>query len=65
MLFNPDRTQGFVGFHLPPDQLARLDQVRIELRLSRSELMRQVITAHLQRLQTAARKPTALARHGL
>ncbi|QIP02975.1 ribbon-helix-helix protein, CopG family [Bradyrhizobium symbiodeficiens] len=55
MHFNPDRNQNYVGFHLPPDQLSELDQVRIKLRLSRSEFMRQVLTAHLRQLQTAAR----------
>ncbi|WP_430649514.1 ribbon-helix-helix protein, CopG family [Bradyrhizobium ottawaense] len=55
MHFNPDRNRNYVGFHLPPVQLSELDQVRIKLRLSRSELMRQVLTAHLRQLQAAAR----------
>lgn len=55
MHFNPDRNRNYVGFHLPPDQLSELDQVRIELRLSRSEFMRQVVTAHLRQLQAAAK----------
>lgn len=55
MHFNPDRKRNYVGFHLPPDQLSELDQVRIELRLSRSEYMREVIKAHLQQRQAAAK----------
>lgn len=54
MHFNPDSARSYIGFHLPADQLAALDRARIELRLSRSQLMRQVVAAHLQRLQAAA-----------
>ncbi|MFK4537296.1 metal-responsive CopG/Arc/MetJ family transcriptional regulator [Bradyrhizobium ottawaense] len=55
MHFNPDHSRNYIGFHLPPEQLSELDQVRIELRLTRSEFMRQVVTAHLRQLQAAAR----------
>lgn len=51
MLFNPDSARSYIGFHLPADQLAALDQARIQLRLSRSEFMRQVVTSHLQQRQ--------------
>ncbi|MCS3476265.1 metal-responsive CopG/Arc/MetJ family transcriptional regulator [Bradyrhizobium elkanii] len=54
MHFNPDRDRNYVGFHLPPEQLAALDQVRIELRLSRSQFMRQVVSAYLKQRQAAA-----------
>lgn len=54
MHFNPDSERSYVGFHLPADQLAALDKARTEMRLSRSEFMRQVVTAHLQQLRTAA-----------
>ncbi|WP_461357518.1 ribbon-helix-helix domain-containing protein [Bradyrhizobium sp. USDA 4454] len=54
MLFNPDARRSYIGFHLPLDQLAALENARIELRLSRSEFMRQVVAAHLQQLHTAA-----------
>lgn len=53
MHFNPDRDRHYVGFHLPADQLAALDQVRIELRLSRSQFVRQAVAAHVQQLQAA------------
>lgn len=55
MHFNPDRDRNYVGFHLPADQLGALDQARIELRLSRSQFMRQAVTAHLQQLEAAAK----------
>lgn len=51
--FNPDSIKNYVGFYLPADQLAALDQARIELRLSRSQFMREAVTAHLQQLQAA------------
>jgi metal-responsive CopG/Arc/MetJ family transcriptional regulator len=54
MHFNPDSARSYIGFHLPADQLAALDQARIELRLSRSQFMRQVVTAYLQQRQAAA-----------
>ena len=54
MHFNPDSSRSYVGFHLQADQLAALDKARIEMRLSRSEFMREVVSAHLQRLQAAA-----------
>jgi hypothetical protein len=54
MHFNPDSARSYIGFHLPADQLAALDKARIEMRLSRSEFMRGVLTAYLHRLQTAA-----------
>lgn len=53
MHFNPDSARSFVGFHLPADQLAALDRARIELRLSRSQFMRQVVAAYLQQPQPA------------
>ena len=53
MHFNPDRDRNYVGFHLPADQLAALDQARVELRLSRSQVMRQVVTAYLKQRQAA------------
>jgi hypothetical protein len=54
MHFNPDSARSFVGFHLPADQLAALDNARIELRESRSQFMRRMVAAHLQRLQDTA-----------
>ncbi|WP_456626168.1 ribbon-helix-helix domain-containing protein [Bradyrhizobium sp. URHC0002] len=54
MFFNPDSARSYIGFHLPANQLAALDRARIGLRLSRSQFMRQMVTAHLQRLQAVA-----------
>ena len=54
MFFNPDSARSYIGFHLPADLLAALDKARIEMRLSRSQFMRQVVAAHLQRFQAAA-----------
>ncbi|MET4320345.1 CopG family transcriptional regulator [Bradyrhizobium sp. RT5a] len=51
MHFKPDSARSYVGFHLPAGHLAALDRARIDMRLSRSQLMRQVVAAHLQRLQ--------------
>ncbi|WP_409188490.1 ribbon-helix-helix domain-containing protein [Bradyrhizobium sp. RDM4] len=56
MFFNPDSARSYVGFYLPPDQLAALDQTRIELRLSRSEFVRRAIKAHLQQMIQATVK---------
>lgn len=53
MHFNPGRDRYYVGFHLPADQLAALDQGRIKMRLSRSEFMRQAVTAYLQQRPAA------------
>ncbi|MBC9877729.1 CopG family transcriptional regulator [Bradyrhizobium sp. INPA01-394B] len=55
MHFNPDTARGYVGFVMPVDLLAELDQVRTELRLSRSQFMRQAVSAYLgqQRQSTA------------
>lgn len=47
MHFNPDAARGYVGFVMPLDQLAELDQVRTELRLSRSQFLRQAVAAYL------------------
>lgn len=55
MHYDPHNPRNYVGFVLPPDQLAALDHARIELRLSRSEFMRQAVTAHLQQLQAASK----------
>ncbi len=55
MHFDPDSVRSYIGFHLPADQLASLDKVRIERRLSRSQFMRQLVTAHLQQLQAAGK----------
>jgi hypothetical protein len=55
MHFNPDTDRSYVGFHLPADQLAALDKARFEMRLSRSQFMRQAVKAHLQQLQAAAK----------
>jgi Ribbon-helix-helix protein, copG family len=55
MHFNPDCTRSYIGFYLPADQLAALDRARIELRLSRSQFMRQVVSMHLQQLLAAAK----------
>ncbi|MGO4712538.1 CopG family transcriptional regulator [Bradyrhizobium sp. 2TAF24] len=55
MHFHPDNARSYVGFNLPADQLAALDQARIELRLSRSEFMRQAVTVHLRQLQATAK----------
>jgi metal-responsive CopG/Arc/MetJ family transcriptional regulator len=53
MHFDPDNARSYVGFNLPADQLAALDQARLESRLSRSQLMRQALAAYLQQRQVA------------
>ena len=55
LFYNPDTNRHYVGFNLPADQLAALDEARTELRLSRSEFMRRAVATHLQRLQAAAK----------
>lgn len=55
MHFDPDNARSYVGFNLPADQLAALDRARIELRLSRSQFMREAVTAHLRRLGAVAK----------
>jgi metal-responsive CopG/Arc/MetJ family transcriptional regulator len=55
LFYNPDTGRPYIGLRLPAEQLAALDQARIEQRQSRSEFTRQAIAAHLQRLQTAAK----------
>jgi metal-responsive CopG/Arc/MetJ family transcriptional regulator len=55
MHFDPDNARSYVGFNLPADQLAALDQARIELRLSRSQFLRQAVTAYLQQRLAAAK----------
>ena len=53
VLFNPDCVRSYVGVHSPADLLAALDRARVVLRLSRSQFMRHVVSAHLQWLQAA------------
>ncbi|WP_316181403.1 MULTISPECIES: ribbon-helix-helix domain-containing protein [unclassified Bradyrhizobium] len=53
MHFNPDRDKNYIGFHLPADQLEALDRARIKLRLSRSQFMREAVTARLLQLTEA------------
>lgn len=48
MHFDPDNARSYVGFNLPSDQLAALDRTRVELRLSRSQFLRQVLAAYLK-----------------
>jgi metal-responsive CopG/Arc/MetJ family transcriptional regulator len=55
MHFNPDSARSYIGFHLPADQLAALDRARIELRLSRSQFMRQMVNTYLERPRAAAK----------
>lgn len=55
MHFDPDNARSYIGFVLPPAHLAALDQARIELRLSRSEFVRQAVTAHLRQLEAEAK----------
>ncbi|UPK12190.1 ribbon-helix-helix protein, CopG family [Bradyrhizobium sp. 155] len=55
MHFNPDSARSYIGFHLPADQLAALDRERVELRLSRSQFMRLIVSVHLQRHQAATK----------
>ncbi|UQR64294.1 ribbon-helix-helix domain-containing protein [Bradyrhizobium sp. C-145] len=55
MHFNPDNVRSYVGFQLPADKLAALDQARIEMRLSRSQFMREAVAAYLQQRQATAK----------
>lgn len=55
MHYDPRNPRKYVGFVLLPDQLAALDHACTELRLSRSEFMRQAVTAHLQQLQAGTK----------
>lgn len=55
MHFNPDNGRSYVGFVMPADQLAALDEARIELRLSRSEFVRRAVAAQLRQLHSAAK----------
>ncbi|MHC2841714.1 MULTISPECIES: ribbon-helix-helix domain-containing protein [Bradyrhizobium] len=48
MHFDPDNARSYVGFNLPSDQLAALDRTRVELRLSRSQFLRQALAAYLK-----------------
>lgn len=56
MHFNPDNARSYIGFVLPADQLAALDQARLELRLSRSEFVRRAVAAQLQQQRHAPAK---------
>lgn len=56
MHFNPDTARGYVGFVMPLDQLAELDQVRTVLRLSRSQFLREAVTAYLGQQRRPAAK---------
>lgn len=53
MHYDPQNPRSYVGFNLPSDQLAVLDRTRIELRLSRSQFLRQAVTAYLQQHRAA------------
>lgn len=55
MHFDPSNARGYVGFIMPLDQLAELDQARTELRLSRSQFLRQAVAAYLQQRHSATR----------
>jgi metal-responsive CopG/Arc/MetJ family transcriptional regulator len=48
LFYDPNTERPYVGVRIPAQQLAELDQARIELRLSRSEFVRRAITAQLQ-----------------
>ncbi|MEY9427032.1 metal-responsive CopG/Arc/MetJ family transcriptional regulator [Bradyrhizobium ottawaense] len=55
MHYDPHNPRSYIGFVLPADQLAALDQARTKLRLSRSQFLRQAVTAYLGQ----QRQPTA------
>ncbi|WP_422678696.1 ribbon-helix-helix protein, CopG family [Bradyrhizobium ottawaense] len=53
LFYDPEYRRPYIGVRLPAQQLADLDQARIELRLSRSEFLRRAIAAQLQQLHAA------------
>ena len=50
--FDPDNARSYVGFVMPSDQLAALDEARISSRQSRSEFLRQALAAYLRQRQS-------------
>jgi predicted DNA-binding protein len=43
----------YTGFRLPAEQLTAIDEVRVKLRQSKSQFVRQAIAEHLRRLDAA------------
>ncbi|MFX4883807.1 CopG family transcriptional regulator, partial [Acinetobacter baumannii] len=56
MQYDSQNPRSYIGFVLPADQLAAVDQTRTELRLSRSQFLRQAVTAYLEQQHRPAEK---------
>ncbi|MGY3369918.1 metal-responsive CopG/Arc/MetJ family transcriptional regulator [Bradyrhizobium sp. GM2.4] len=56
MHYDPQNPRSYIGFVLPAAQLAALDRARTDLRLSRSQFLRQAVTAYLRERRPPAEK---------